>query len=219
MVMDCAELAIDLIQLAQQVRSDPQTDSAGRARAIEEVDEVVALVTALAARNPSVLHLQATALATAGLSAGDAALLIDAEQRMSATPRLLDHARIAEMAALALPATDARSGSLADTALHAYAEVGADHQLTRARASFRQAGVTVRAPRSRPTSGWQALTRTEERIAGHVATGQTNLEIAQSLFISRRTVETHVSNVLAKLGLRSRTEIAILFAHRVEESR
>ncbi|MDQ0615391.1 DNA-binding CsgD family transcriptional regulator/tetratricopeptide (TPR) repeat protein [Microbacterium sp. W4I4] len=220
MAMDCAEMALDLIQLSQQVAHDPRTDPAGRARSTDEVDEVVALVARLAAKNPSVVHLQATALATAGLSTGDAALLIEAEQRMSATPRLLDHARIAELAALALPADDARGGSLADTALHAYAEVGADHQLTRARASFRQAGVPVHAQaRSRPTSGWQSLTRTEERIAGHVATGQTNLEIAQSLFISRRTVETHVSNVLAKLGLRSRTEIAIRFAHRVEESR
>jgi len=112
-----------------------------------------------------------------------------------------------------------RDRSLAETALRAYTEVGADHEAARARASFRQAGVPVAQPaRSRPASGWESLTRTEERIAGHVATGETNLEIAQSLFISRRTVETHVSNILAKLGLRSRTEMAIRFAHRLDQA-
>jgi DNA-binding CsgD family transcriptional regulator len=113
----------------------------------------------------------------------------------------------------------AHDRSLAETALRAYTEVGADHEAARARASFRQAGVPVALPaRSRPASGWESLTRTEERIAGHVATGETNLEIAQSLFISRRTVETHVSNILAKLGLRSRTELAIRFAHRLDQA-
>ncbi|HWU28407.1 MAG TPA: LuxR C-terminal-related transcriptional regulator, partial [Microbacterium sp.] len=112
-----------------------------------------------------------------------------------------------------------RDRSLAEAALHAYTEVGADHGAARARASFRQAGVPVALPaRSRPASGWESLTRTEERIAGHVATGETNLEIAQSLFVSRRTVETHVSNILAKLGLRSRTELAIRFAHRLDQA-
>ncbi|GAA3772778.1 LuxR family transcriptional regulator [Microbacterium kribbense] len=220
MVMDCAELALDLVELMGQVRRDRRADAATRARSAEGAEEVIAVVTALAARNPTVAHLQATAQATAGVHTGDAALLIEAEQLMATTPRLLDHARIAELAALALPASDRRNRSLAATALHAYAEVGADYQLARARASFRQAGVSVPVqPRSRPTSGWQALTRTEERIAGHVATGATNLEIAQGLFISRRTVETHVSNILAKLGLRSRTEVAILFTHRAEQSR
>ncbi|MGN7977632.1 ATP-binding protein [Microbacterium sp. 22195] len=216
LLMDCAEIALELVVLARQVRRDGVPDAAERGAVTGE--EVSAAITALAVRNPGVVHLQATALAVAGVVSDDAESLVEAERLMAATPRRLDRARIAELAARAVRPADPRARALAETALRAYTEVGADHEAARARASFRHAGVPVALPaRSRPASGWESLTRTEERIAGHVATGQTNLEIAQSLFISRRTVETHVSNILAKLGLRSRTELAIRFAHRLDQ--
>ncbi|MEV7619795.1 AAA family ATPase [Microbacterium sp. NPDC089321] len=203
LLMDCAEIALDVIELW---RGQP-----GRC------DEVVVAMDALAARNPRITHLQAAALAVRGVAESRADALIDAAQLLAATPRRLDHARVAELAALALPARDDRARVLAEGSLHSYAEVGADHEARRAASSFRRAGISVRvAARVRPSSGWEALTRTEERIARHVATGETNLEIAQELFISRRTVETHVSNILTKLGLRSRTELAVHFAHRLD---
>jgi DNA-binding CsgD family transcriptional regulator len=52
------------------------------------------------------------------------------------------------------------------------------------------------------------LSRREREIAGHVAAGLSNREIAEGLVLSERTVETHVHHILTKLGFRSRTQIA-----------
>jgi DNA-binding CsgD family transcriptional regulator len=51
------------------------------------------------------------------------------------------------------------------------------------------------------------LTASEERIAGMAAAGQSNREIAQALFVTLKTVETHLSHCYAKLGVRSRHEL------------
>jgi DNA-binding NarL/FixJ family response regulator len=58
-------------------------------------------------------------------------------------------------------------------------------------------------------TGWEALTATEQRVAALVADGLSNPDIATVLFLSRRTVQTHVSHIIAKLGVRSRVEVAV----------
>lgn len=94
-------------------------------------------------------------------------------------------------------------------ALAVYAELGAVVGTRRALARLRPYGVRpgVRGPRQRPTSGWEALTVTEVRVAEQVARGRSNPEIAARLMLSRRTVETHVSHILSKLRIRSRHEV------------
>jgi len=52
------------------------------------------------------------------------------------------------------------------------------------------------------------LTPTEQRVIQMVAKGMSNREIAESLSVSQRTVESHVSNMLGKTGLHNRTELA-----------
>lgn len=61
------------------------------------------------------------------------------------------------------------------------------------------------------------LTRREQEVAELVAGGATNREIAQSLFLSPKTVERHVSNALKKLGARNRTELASLLREHAAE--
>ena len=65
-----------------------------------------------------------------------------------------------------------------------------------------------RGPSSVPTGGLSALSEREREVADLVALGASNPEIAARLFLSRKTVEHHVSNALAKLGLHSRAELA-----------
>ena len=62
--------------------------------------------------------------------------------------------------------------------------------------------------RTRPAHGWESLTPTEAKIARLIADGRSNPEIAAELLLSRNTVRTHVSHILAKFGARSRMEIA-----------
>ena len=54
------------------------------------------------------------------------------------------------------------------------------------------------------------LTPTEERVARLAAAGRTNREIGETLYLSVRTVETHLSHTYRKLGVRSRTELALV---------
>jgi DNA-binding NarL/FixJ family response regulator len=53
------------------------------------------------------------------------------------------------------------------------------------------------------------LTKRELEVLKEIASGKSNKEIASSLFITEKTVKTHVSNVLAKLGLADRTQAAL----------
>ena len=73
----------------------------------------------------------------------------------------------------------------------------------------RAAAVPVPRPR-RPVTGWAALTDAERRVAQLVAEGLANREVAERLFLSRYTVETHLKHAFAKLGVSSRTELATL---------
>jgi DNA-binding CsgD family transcriptional regulator len=64
-----------------------------------------------------------------------------------------------------------------------------------------------RGQRKRPTSGWASLTPTELDVVRLVSEGLTNNDIATRLFISPRTVQTHLTHVYTKLGLTSRVQL------------
>jgi DNA-binding CsgD family transcriptional regulator len=67
----------------------------------------------------------------------------------------------------------------------------------------------------RPTFGWESLTEAELRVVGLTAEGLTNRVIAERLFISKRTVATHLEHVFQKLGFSTRARLAAEVARRL----
>jgi DNA-binding CsgD family transcriptional regulator len=89
-----------------------------------------------------------------------------------------------------------------DAALAEFEELGAATWIEKARAELGRIGGRTRT---------EGLTPAEQRVAALVAEGRTNREVAAALFVGESTVETHLSHVYAKLGLRSRAELARMF--------
>jgi DNA-binding CsgD family transcriptional regulator len=82
---------------------------------------------------------------------------------------------------------------------------GATRLADRARTEPTASGARPRRPR---VTGRDALTARELRVAHLVAEGRTNAEVAQSLFVTTNTVDTHLSHVYAKLRISSRHQLA-----------
>jgi len=87
-------------------------------------------------------------------------------------------------------------------ALDGFEELGAATWVAKARRELGRIGGRTRE---------EGLTAAERRVAALVAEGRTNREVAAALFLGERTVETHLSHVYAKLGVRSRVELARTF--------
>jgi DNA-binding NarL/FixJ family response regulator len=63
--------------------------------------------------------------------------------------------------------------------------------------------------RTAAAGGLDALTAREREVLAQIAEGRSNREIARLLHMSEKTVKTHVSSVLAKLGVADRTQAAL----------
>ncbi|HEX8121849.1 MAG TPA: AAA family ATPase [Solirubrobacteraceae bacterium] len=176
---------------------------AERARAL--ADEEVALARAFGAPRALGVALRAAALVRDGDER--VGLLEEAERVLAPAGARVESARVLAD----LGAERRRSGGRADArdlltrALETAARAGADRLADRARQELRATGAR---PRRDVASGVGALTPAERRVAGRAAEGLGNREIAQALWLSEKTVETHMSSILRKLGLRSRADVA-----------
>ncbi|MER7000924.1 AAA family ATPase [Streptomyces sp. NPDC000410] len=155
--------------------------------------------------------LRVTDLWCRGMLEEDPEPLLEAAELSRAAPRPLALAATLEDAAVLMARADevVRAKTVFEEAVTHYQHLGAEGDLAAAAARLREFGIRrgARGPRKRPTTGWDALTPTEHRVALLVAEGLSNPDIAARTFSSRRTVQTHVSHILSKLDLRSRGEI------------
>ena len=177
------------------------------ARVAQEASERAALA-------PDVRSAAAVAMWCEGLLTGDATILQRAvEQFDSLSPRQ-DHAAslcrldLASSLIAAGASSDARAYLIA--AMDFFEGVDADLLLRRAAALMRRGGLRrgARGKRGRPTTGWESLTPTERKVVAHVVDGKRNAEVAAALYVSPRTVSTHLQHVFMKLGVSSRVELA-----------
>src|SRR6202012_3965328 len=125
-------------------------------------------------------------------------------------------------AGLLLEAGDRDQARAAFTsAIEVYDWLGAATDMARLQARFRAHGIRrgPHAKHRRARSGWASLTATEIKVAAFVEEGLSNPEIAARLLLSRRTIATHVSPILKKLDVPSRTDIARESALRTAASR
>ncbi len=167
---------------------------------------------AAVAAESQIPHRQANALYCHGLLDHDAARLLAAAERYADASRPLLSAKALEAAAGDFICADDRDQARGafTKAVEIYASLGAATDVARLRTKFRAHGIR-RGPHAKhrqARSGWDSLTPAETRIAALVEGGLSNPEIAARLFLSRRTVATHVSHILKKLDVHSRTDIA-----------
>lgn len=191
--------------LADAVRLAAEAGDPGTAQALAGHAETLAA-------GSEIPHRQANALYCRGLLDHDAPRLLAAAERYGDASRPLLSAKALEAAAGEFLGAGDRDQARESfiRAVEAYTSLGAAADVARVQAAFRAHGIR-RGPHSkhrRASSGWDSLTPTEIKIAAFVGEGLSNPEIAARLLLSRRTVATHVSHILKKLGVSSRTDIA-----------
>jgi DNA-binding CsgD family transcriptional regulator len=199
LAVDYPVIGADLIRLA------PAADEQTRSR------QVAVAVAEVAARN-DVPSLAGAALRCRGLVEGDPEILRAAVDAYEQGPRPLELALAAEDASAAF----ARRGRLdaavplLQQALEIYERLDAARDVDRTEARLRGLGIRRgrRGVRQRPKLGWDSLTPTERTVVELVAEGLSNPQIGERLYVSRRTVQTHLAHVFAKLQVSSRTQLA-----------
>ena len=106
-------------------------------------------------------------------------------------------------------------------ALGRYGQAGAARDQARVRRRLRQLGSRGRhwsTDPDRPVTGWPSLTGTEQAVAGHVAQGLNNSQVAARMYISPHTVAHHLRQAFRKLGISSRVELTRIVVEQARDS-
>jgi DNA-binding CsgD family transcriptional regulator len=147
------------------------------------------------------------ALSSAGLVHGDLELLHEAVHVLEPSPSTIERAHALLELGAALRRANRRSDARDPLRLArdlAY-RAGAAPIVERAGEELAATGAR---PRTLAVAGAASLTASERRVADMAASGMTNREIAQALFVTPKTVEVHLSSTYRKLGIPSRAKLA-----------
>lgn len=184
-------------------------------------DELAKAAAELAAHrhelNPGVPSVAGTAAHTRGLLHGSRGDLEQAAAILLTCPRPLALAAVLEDLGCARLADGDRSGAVDafDRVLRICVDAGAARDAARARKRLRELGVRRRIQSlDRPKLGWDSLTATELKVARLAAAGCANRAIADRLFVSPHTVNTHLRHVFEKLDIRSRVDLTRIVERR-----
>ena len=163
-------------------------------------------------QNPGVASIAGVAAHVSGLIERSPDHLGDAVRLFGNGPRRLELASALEDLGAHLADDDRESAVDAlGHALTDYTETGATWDAGRVRRRLRALGVRRRILVAEPeTQGWGALTAAELAVAPLVAEGLTNREVAERLFLSPHTVNSHLRHIFIKLGIHSRVELVRL---------
>ncbi|MEV4079839.1 helix-turn-helix transcriptional regulator [Nonomuraea fuscirosea] len=180
-----------------------------------DAESVVTNLEEFAARNPDFPFLECAALHARAVLDADPDTALLAVARGDGDPRPLVRASVLEDAGRLLPATRADEAvPLLESALASYTRAGAERDAARVRSLLRARGVRPAAAGPRSAPEWPELTESEFAVVGLVARGATNREVAERLYLSAYTVNTHLRHVFTKLGIHSRVELARIAAER-----
>jgi DNA-binding CsgD family transcriptional regulator/tetratricopeptide (TPR) repeat protein len=188
---------------------------------LQRARHVAAATQKLGTLNPAVTCWQASARQASALLEGDVPAAVSAAETFAAGGRPLAAAMArADAARLLIAHGDSGAAAMRDTAVAEFMAVGAEGAATRlakvpiAPPKTGQPARPRRRPATRPKFGWDSLTAAELRVVALAAGGATNKEIAERLWLSPYTVDTHLRHSFAKLGLRSRVALARVVAER-----
>jgi DNA-binding CsgD family transcriptional regulator/tetratricopeptide (TPR) repeat protein len=176
-----------------------------------DLGEASAADLGLGGRTCEALRSRAAVALAAGEPAEAAAPALAAIDAASGAALPIEAARARILAGRALAETDGQAATQQlEAALSALESHGAAGYRDQAAHELRALGrrVTRRGKRGADSDGVGALSGREREIADLVADGQTNREIAASLYLSEKTVETHMSRIFTKLGVSKRTQVA-----------
>jgi DNA-binding NarL/FixJ family response regulator len=166
--------------------------------------------------NPGFPGLRAAALHAQALVDNDPERAVAAVHAYHADPRsLVRAAALADAGRLLLERAKDEAVGYLDEALRLQSAAGAERDAARVRGLLRDCGAhRAGGQQDRAAAHWTELTASELAVVQLVTQGATDREVAQRLYISAHTVNSHLRHVFAKLGIRSRVELARLAGER-----